>query len=228
VPFSVNEDELLAFAHIQLENYSLSLSDCDEAVEMILRKCERGLRSVLDGQNWGSAYAVHLYQISTCIGWAQGCEILFGSQYIVSRDGETSFDAGMSLLVLATRSCDLSTLDFWLRARERADDSHLAWIGTPEDILWFFYDHDFDPIWLSTVLDALVHQRQQLQALLEIHAIEVQCHGHDDRVLDAHAGCAIDCLEAASIYVPGYLRPSRCSIYYSQDTFLDYQVLDKL
>jgi len=227
VRFSISATGLPALAHIQLENYPLSLPDCDEIVEAILRKCELDLQSVLKGTRLEPSYVGHLCSISTNIGWGRGCEILFASQHNISSDGEASLYAGVPLLQLAARSCDLPTLEFWLKAREIVKDKQLTQIGTPEHLLWVFFDYDLDPIWLPTVLDALVRQRQQLQALLEVHGIEGQCLGHGDRLLDAHAWCAIDRLEAARVHVPGYLRPSRRSIYYSLNEVRDRQTLDK-
>ncbi|KAF2868554.1 hypothetical protein BDV95DRAFT_670156 [Massariosphaeria phaeospora] len=149
VGFSIVEYGLPpVLAHIQLEDYPHLIPDCDEAVEMILRKCELGLERVLNSTKFELPYTGHLYRITTQIGWTRGCEIMFEMQYKMSFDQE-------SMLKHAVRSGSLPTFQFWLRARERVGGVQLARIGSPEEILWLLYTYDFETIWIETVLDAL-------------------------------------------------------------------------
>jgi hypothetical protein len=208
--------DLSLLARIKLEDYHLSISNCDEALETILCKSETGLQHLLDNgyEPYANDISSYFYRVATSIGWTRGCEILFSHRLFRLPLG----DAGdLPLLELAVDSGNLQTLEFWLDVRKGAKEHELDGIGSLEEAAAAVgpVTHAIDKAtWFSTIIDALVRSRLQLEEMVATHGIQVPCHGNSHGRLDVHARCAIGRLLAAGVDVPANLWPFYTSAYF--------------
>jgi hypothetical protein len=213
-------------AHINFADYPLSLPDCNEIEEMILRRDEAGLQNTLDnGTHTHLKNSIGLLKLATSIGWVRGCEILFEQ---LPRPWRASYQR-TSLLRLALRSDDIRTLDFWLCARARATGDDLRWIGTTLEAVadLRFSPNHYTLAWAS-ILDTIVRERRQLQALTEAHGVQGHCNGRQDRLPDAHTRCAISRLLVAGVPVNDSLRSESNGVYFFYSPFIPLEMMDQL
>lgn len=185
--------------------------DCTEVEEIILQESEDRLhRKLTHDLKPHKEDLGHLYYVATKIEWAKGCEILFahgidlrGSHHIHPR----------WLLGEAILSGSLSAIQFWLDMRPKLTVHELAEVGTLEDGLHCCSSiHEEEAH--DLILRAIICQRKQLQDLLLLHGVKKRCCESKEKLLDAHARCAIDGLTAAGVVVPLFLWPSKRSIYH--------------
>jgi hypothetical protein len=195
-------------------NYA-ELSTEPEALLAILMNSTQQLQHALDiDRNHGGYSNLDLYRLATILGRTECCELLLKNRFPVIGPKSILSD-DQNLLVLSTYSETLSTLRFWLKVMEKATEDEVINVGELRSAMHSVgYDrqkHEM-PMYMA-LLDNLICQRTELKAIADSHAIQLDCHADDGRLLDAHAYCAIQRLDNDCIHIPYHLRLNKESIY---------------
>jgi hypothetical protein len=191
------------------------LSTEPEALLAILVNSTRQLQHALDtDRNHGGYSNLDLYRLATTLGRTSCCELLLENRFPVTGPQSILLEDN-DLLELSTNSGNLSTLQFWLKAMAKAAEDELINIGR----LWsvkptLIYDKgESEAAMYMALLENLSCQRTELKAIVDSHAIHLDCHADDGRLLDAHAYCAIQRLDNDCIQIPYHLRLHAGPIY---------------
>jgi hypothetical protein len=98
---------------------------------------------------------------------------------------------------------------------KKATEDELTYIGKVGSAVEAIGYHEQEHVMsvYMTLLENLSCQRTELKAIADSHAIQLDCHADDGRLLDAHAYCAIQRLDDDCIHVPYYLRLNAEPIY---------------
>jgi hypothetical protein len=190
-------------------NYA-ELSTEPEALLAILVNSVQQLQHALDtDRNHGGYSNLDLYRLATIFGRTECCELLLRNRCPVT--GQKSILSDMwagSLLKLSATSRSLSTLQFWLKAMDKATEDEVINIGELGNAMnsVAYGPEEHEMAMYMALLESLRSQRTELKAIADSHAIQLDCHTDDGRLLDAHACCMIQRLENDCIHIPFHLR----------------------
>jgi hypothetical protein len=197
------------------------LSTEPEALLAILVNSTRQLQHALDtDRNHGGYSNLDLYRLATILGRTSCCESLLENRFPVTGPKSILLE-NKNLLELSANSGNLSTLQFWLKFMEKATENeviNIGKLGRAMQVVGFGKQKHKMAIYMA-LLENLSWQRTELKAIADFHAIQLDCHVDDGRLLDAHAYCAIQRLEDNCIHVPYYLRLNAEPIYQSLKDF---------
>jgi hypothetical protein len=159
-----------------------------------------------------------MYRLATILGRTECCKLLRKNHFPVT--GPKSILREMlNLLELSAHSGTLSTLRFWFEVMESATEDEIINIGRVGSAMQSAvrYAQEPDVAMYMALLGNLSCQRTELKAIVDSHAIQLDCHADDGRLLDAHAYCAIKRLDNDCIHIPFHLRLNAKPICQSLD-----------
>jgi hypothetical protein len=179
-----------------------------EALLAILGNSAQQLQQALDtDRNHGGYSNLDLYRLATILGRTKCCELLLENRLPFTGPKSILLDAG-GVLELSVRSKTLSTLQFWLGVMEEATEDEVINIGKLGSAMQLVNDDEqgHDMAIYVALLENLSCQRTELKEIADSHAIRLDCHTNDGRLLDAHAYCMIQRLDNDCIHIPHHLR----------------------
>jgi hypothetical protein len=179
-----------------------------EALLSILGNSVQQLQHALDtDRNHGGYSNLDLYRLATIFGRTECCELLLKNCFSITGP-KTILSDSQNLLVLSARSRTLATLEFWLKAMKKAAEDEVINIGDLEIPMQeaVYGKGEYEVAMYMALLENLRCQRTKLKAIADSHAIRLDCHTNDGRLLDAHAYCMIQRLDNNCINIPHHLR----------------------
>jgi hypothetical protein len=186
-----------------------------EAFLAILQNSTRQLQHAVDTDRYHEGYSnLDLYSLATILGRTECCELLLKNRFPVMGSKSISLSVD-SLLRLSAFSRTLSTLHFWLKLMEESTEDvviNIGKVGSAMGSVGYDKQERGRAIYMA-LLENLSCQRTELKAIADSHGIQLDCHADDDRLLDAHAYCAIQRLDDDCIHIPYYLRLNAGPIY---------------
>jgi hypothetical protein len=201
------------------------LSTEPEALLAILVNSTQQLQHALDtDRNHGGYSNLDLYRLATILGRTECCELLLTNRFLVTGPKSILIDKG-DLLTLSANSETLSTLRFWLKAMVNATEDEVFNIGILRSAMEIVVHNEsvHGKIMYMDLLESLHCQRTELKAITDFHAIQLDCHTDDGRLLDAHADCVIKRLDNDCIHVPYHLHINAEPFYHLLEGLWDAQ-----
>jgi hypothetical protein len=192
-----------------------ALSTEPEALLAILVDSTLQLQHALETDRNHRGYSnLDLYRLATTLGRTECCELLLKNRFPVTGPGSILLDV-QDLLEISARSGNLSTLQFWLKAMEKATKDELFNIGRLRGAVIEVAcdERGFKEAMYMAFLEILCCQRKELKAIADSHAIQLDCHADDGRLLDAHAYCMIQRLDIDCIHIPHHIRLNSGPVY---------------
>jgi hypothetical protein len=224
VQFSIGQVEVATLSSLVEAKFSYEyteLSTEPEVLLAILVNSTQQLQHALDtDRNHGGYSNLDLYRLATILGRPECCELLLENRLPVT--GRQSILLGEnSLLDLSATSGSVLTVRFWLKAMVKATADELSNIGKLGRAMRYLVhdEYEHEKTMYMALLGNLTWQRTELKALADFHAVQLDCHVDDSRLLDAHADCAIRRLDDDCIHVPYHLRLNAEPIYQSLKDF---------
>jgi hypothetical protein len=191
-----------------------------EALLAVLGNSTQQLQHALDtDRNHGGYSNLDLYTLGTIFGRTECCELLLKNRFPVMGPNSILQNAD-DLLEIAVRTKNPSSIQFWLKVMEEATEDEVINIGKVGRAM----QPELSRANYMALLENLSCQRTELKAIADSHAIQLDCHADDGRLLDAHAYCAIQRLDDDCIHVPYYLRFNAEPIYKSSGHFRGHDV----